>query len=323
MNDGAVLSTFGKTIHPGCELALWHNPDEQFRPDMGRGDRFRLVIVRAGTGILRIGSTRECFIAQSCFCLNDQDDLELEQALGLKAEAAYFHPRIINSDFNYENIRHGAGNFTMTQWNDWNTLRAFVPEYPFPAHVADMRARHTRQMPVSLPLMQRLEGLMAKMARELDEQPDSNWICRSRSYFIEMLFAVDYVFRHPEEDIIPLAQLELAEPSDEVGAVLLFLHVHYGEKITLERLAEHFHTNRTTLSESFRKVTGLSIIDYLIRLRLQYAATLLRDTILPVSEVASRVGYPDVTSFGRAFRKQLSSTPSAYRERHCWLLKYI
>jgi len=39
----------------------------------------------------------------------------------------------------------------------------------------------------------------------------------------------------------------------DIGEVILYLHTHYQEKITLAGLTRQFHTNRTTLTRQFRR----------------------------------------------------------------------
>jgi hypothetical protein len=43
--ESACLATVGKQIHPGRQVNLWHNPREEFDPELGAGQRFRLVLV--------------------------------------------------------------------------------------------------------------------------------------------------------------------------------------------------------------------------------------------------------------------------------------
>jgi len=59
----------------------------------------------------------------------------------------------------------------------------------------------------------------------------------------------------------------------------------------------------------------MSTMEYLIRLRVKMAAIILRDTDLPISEIAYRVGFNDITHFGRMFRKRVGYSPSEYRKK--------
>jgi AraC-like DNA-binding protein len=67
--------------------------------------------------------------------------------------------------------------------------------------------------------------------------------------------------------------------------------------------------------EKFRSSTGTSIIEYLVKLRIKIASTMLRDTMLPVSEILDRVGFNDSVHFIRMFKKHIGCTPSEYREK--------
>lgn len=106
---------------------------------------------------------------------------------------------------------------------------------------------------------------------------------------------------------------------ESVAAIVTYLNNNYKEKITLEHLATMFTTNRTCLNDQFYKVTNLSIIDYLIKLRVNLAATMLRDTLIPISEIMSRVGFNDRSHFWRTFKKYTSLSPKEYRKKYCWI----
>lgn len=66
-------------------------------------------------------------------------------------------------------------------------------------------------------------------------------------------------------------------------------------------------------TRSFRRVTGLSPKEFLVRTRLSRARHLLRETSLGISEIADRLGYADVFFFSRQFRQKTGVSPSAYR----------
>jgi AraC family L-rhamnose operon regulatory protein RhaS len=92
------------------------------------------------------------------------------------------------------------------------------------------------------------------------------------------------------------------------------LHTNYQNKITIEDLTQTFHINRTTLSEKFRASTGMSIKDYLIKLRIKLSAVMLRDTLLPISEIMTRVGFNEAHHFSRMFKRHMDCLPSDYRK---------
>jgi AraC-like DNA-binding protein len=65
----------------------------------------------------------------------------------------------------------------------------------------------------------------------------------------------------------------------------------------------------------FRKATGQTPIDYLVRLRIQKSISLLRNTDQPIIEIALESGFNDSNYFTRQFRKLTNESPSAYRKR--------
>lgn len=109
------------------------------------------------------------------------------------------------------------------------------------------------------------------------------------------------------------------EEEGEIERIVLYLQMNYQKRITIDTLTREFHINRTTLTQRFSKVTGVSVMAYLINLRVRLAALMLRDTSLPVTEIMTRVGFNDMTYFGRVFRKHTGLTPSNYREKYCWM----
>jgi AraC-like DNA-binding protein len=309
--DSIGFSTVGREFHPGLSVPLWHNPAEAFSAEPGSENRFRLILVEQGTGILQLNGGRQTFIAPTLFCLNENDIASLEQSREPKAQALYFHPAIINNNFNFENIRERHEQLVGTANQDSEWLLAFV-------HRDDS---YSRQLHVGAPTARRIASLFRAASDELAQQRNHFWPCRSRSFLLEVLFIVYRIFSALPEDNPQLTEDRLLESCGEVDPIILHLHTHYHEKLTVEMLARTFHTNRTTLEERFRQATGAPIMTYLIRLRLRLAAAMLHDTALPISEVADRVGFKDTTHFGRAFRKYIGCSPLEYRQRYCWMLQ--
>ena len=100
-----------------------------------------------------------------------------------------------------------------------------------------------------------------------------------------------------------------------LGEALGFLHRHYDEKISLARIARVAHMSQSTLVRAFRSATGASPIDYLIRLRVERAAELLRSHEFSVTEAALRTGFSDSNYFARQFRRILGVTPRQHRRQ--------
>jgi AraC family transcriptional regulator len=71
------------------------------------------------------------------------------------------------------------------------------------------------------------------------------------------------------------------------------------------------------LSRSFRASVGVTYSAFLLRLRLDTAMRLMRDTEMSLSEVATESGYCDQSHFSRSFGRAVGSTPFQWRARAC------
>ncbi|RJX40348.1 helix-turn-helix domain-containing protein [Paenibacillus pinisoli] len=104
-----------------------------------------------------------------------------------------------------------------------------------------------------------------------------------------------------------------AEP-DLATRALRYMEKHYADPISLDSLAASFNYSAAHLSDVFKKATGYSPIDYLLRIRMEKAASLLADTEASIREIASYVGYGDPYYFGRIFKKMYGVSPLHYRK---------
>ncbi len=96
-------------------------------------------------------------------------------------------------------------------------------------------------------------------------------------------------------------------------ALRQFLEEHHDQPVTLASLARRLHVSRSHLSREFQRHFGVAPIHYLLRLRLQHAAHLLREQNFNVTEVARAVGYEDVFHFSKLFKKHHGLSPRAFR----------
>lgn len=84
---------------------------------------------------------------------------------------------------------------------------------------------------------------------------------------------------------------------------------------TLERMADEVGMSRAAFARRFKELVGQPMFEYLTRLRVQRAKELLRETKLPVYEVASRVGYESDLAFTKTFKKHAGTTPTRFRKK--------
>lgn len=102
---------------------------------------------------------------------------------------------------------------------------------------------------------------------------------------------------------------------DTVRRVHTHMLCNLGEKLTISSLASEFHIAPTSFKECFRELYGQSVHAYLLNLRMERAAELLRTTDLAVFQIAESVGYGSASQFGVEFKRRYSLPPLAYRKR--------
>ncbi len=299
MNKFSEIATFGKQ-HPDWQAPLICNPCEELNPDMENIQSFRILFIRQGTGILNMREKRVVFRAPVIYCFNETESFTAVDSRNLSAQAVYFHPWVINSAFNYENIRSRT-DLNPTSYYDLFWLKPFL----------DRTLKFYGQLPVGPLSAQKAAKLMKFIINEYEEQPDpETWPCRGRSFLIELLFFLEQLYSLKEPNPIDVPPSN----SPEVDRIVLYIHRNYQQKITIEELTEVFHINRTSLMDLFYAATGTTIHNYLINLRIQLAYFLIRDTPLPLSEIIERVGFSDLSHFSRTFRRLTGHTPSDYRQ---------
>lgn len=89
----------------------------------------------------------------------------------------------------------------------------------------------------------------------------------------------------------------------------------YHEDWPVERLARVSHVSAAHFARSFREAFGVPPHRYLLTRRIERASALLRDTDLPVTEIAFQTGWRSLGTFGRIFRDITGASPGVIRAR--------
>lgn len=100
-----------------------------------------------------------------------------------------------------------------------------------------------------------------------------------------------------------------------VNQLISNLHRNFSSKLTLETLSLDCHCSRSTMSRIFKAHTGLTIMEYLLRVRMNEAERLLSDTVFSVQEIGEICGFSDANYFSYVFKKRTGFTPSEYKKR--------
>ncbi|WP_435164956.1 response regulator transcription factor [Paenibacillus glycanilyticus] len=98
-----------------------------------------------------------------------------------------------------------------------------------------------------------------------------------------------------------------------VSRVHQFVQAYLSEDVSLQAIADHVYMHPTHLSKVFKRETGENISEYLLRLRMERAVFLLKDSRYKVYEIASMLGYKNPTYFIKVFKEHFGVTPQEFR----------
>ncbi len=97
-----------------------------------------------------------------------------------------------------------------------------------------------------------------------------------------------------------------------IDKALKLIHDSYQDPIDVEKLAGLVNMSQSAFHRAFKDVTASSPIQYLKKVRLTMAKSLLTDSGIRVNEAASEVGYESPTQFSREFKRYFGNSPVEY-----------
>lgn len=101
-----------------------------------------------------------------------------------------------------------------------------------------------------------------------------------------------------------------------VRSITEYLDGHYAEPLTLEQVSSALHISSSQLSHAFKRETGLSPMQYVIRRRIGEAQSLLVETDLPVHQIEERLGFGSSCHLTSMFKKYVGIAPREYRKHY-------
>jgi AraC-like DNA-binding protein len=103
-----------------------------------------------------------------------------------------------------------------------------------------------------------------------------------------------------------------SDADSAIGFTCQYIADHYQSPLTVEQLAKMAGLSEGYYSRQFKRLTGLSPKEYIIRLRVTKAKELLTCSGLTMTYISKLVGYEDEFYFSRVFKKITGMTPSSY-----------
>lgn len=100
-----------------------------------------------------------------------------------------------------------------------------------------------------------------------------------------------------------------------IKQMLQYVEEHLADELTVTAIAESASLSESECLRCFRTMVNAAPIQYVKKLRLQRAATLLETTDWKVSDIAAQCGFQEMSYFSKSFRQWTGLSPSQYREK--------
>ena len=261
---------------------------------------FLLIILTAGKLEFNVENERLYAAAPAFICFDETADPMLISKQKAQYTCIYFHPEFLNVNMSFEMLRKkDYGDIAST--HDLFLLKPFTDK----AYV----------IPIAEAQLEKITQAAEFMQEELQNQRDWYWSCRGRSYFMEIIIALErmygligYGVTHQKSDNTPI--IKNAKLRDAV----LYIESRFDESITLPDIAKAAGMNHTTLTALMKEELGLTAIEYLMKYRITVAKKQLEFTSVPIKDIANMTGFKTVQHFSRVFKAQNGTTPAEFRK---------
>ena len=158
----------------------------------------------------------------------------------------------------------------------------------------------------------------------LTNRPEGDWEKRARAAY----FATPVVTADRFQAIIQLLNVFAQYLADFAGRQCIanaevepaavtrakqFVRDHVDESINLEQVVQQVGVSRFYFCKLFKKATGMTLTEYVTRVRVEKAKMLLVDPALRISEVVFAAGFGSIPRFNSVFKQHVGMPPTEYR----------
>ena len=101
-----------------------------------------------------------------------------------------------------------------------------------------------------------------------------------------------------------------------ITQALRYAEDRLAEPLVLHTLAKQASMSKSKFTSVFKNHTGLSAAEYVRRLRMEKALDYIKNTSVPLGEIAAMVGYRKHSNFSQVFRERYGVTPGTFRKKN-------
>ncbi|MBE6068354.1 MAG: helix-turn-helix transcriptional regulator [Clostridium lundense] len=179
---------------------------------------------------------------------------------------------------------------------------------------------------------QKVELLSEKMIKVASKFKfrNSNWINAEHALdkfesFEDMKSISNYIyniltliFSETPQNNIEVKKSDVAKPkclNKALEPALKYIEENYGEQVSLEDVASVSNLSPYYFSKLFKKEIGMNFTTYVTKHKIEKAKWMLKNTDIPIVNIASELGYYECGYFTKVFKKIEGITPTEYRSK--------
>lgn len=253
---------------------------------------FLLIVMLEGKMSFSVANTEFAVTAPSFVCFNEKYNPILQNSENADYYALFFSPAFLKDNCSFEMLR--AQSYVQ------NSLFSFTP------FLCDKYV-----LPICDSYFEKISSDCENMERELTLQRDWYWSCRGRSYFLEIMIALERMYSIVGE---PSDAKKQTIKNDKLREAILYIESRYANDISLSDIVTACGLNHTTLTKLMKSEMHCTVMKYLTDHRIFVAKKLLIFTEVPIKDICDRVGFKTVQHFSRVFKKYTDKTPALFRK---------
>jgi AraC-like DNA-binding protein len=156
-----------------------------------------------------------------------------------------------------------------------------------------------------------LESLLKKMVEE-QEKKHGDFELIQKSNLIILLCLLGRVWEKQFNE----SKILYGGKRDLLAEAIHFIENNTNSELKIEDIAARVYLSPNYFRKVFKELTGLTLIEYINRIRISKACKLLNEENMMVSQVAEMVGINDLNYFSRLFKSLAGCTPSEFKKKH-------
>ncbi len=289
--------TFGRNFDAGRIIPVQCVKNDTLKNLDIKDSCFLLTIIYEGTVKFKVGDLSFEAIGPCFLCFDESNSPKLLRKNEVKCDSVYFEPVFLNVNMTFSQI-HSCNYDQIALIHDMFLMKPFTD-----------RSRYV--FPMFDESIKNIQRLFSVLEKELKEQPDWYWSCRSRSYFMEMMLVLERVYGLVEQNYSAGNANKIQNP--HLRNAVIYIENNYSDVVTVSNIANAISLSYSSLTLLFKNELEMTPMEYVWYYRIIVAKKFLEFTNLPIKEIASRSGFKTTQHFSRKFEESIGLNPTAFR----------